>query len=314
MQNDLVVKHNALINASYRLGLVEQRLLLLSIIAIRRFGVDVSETSKITVTASDYMECFGVARQVAYQALKDGVQGIFGREFGYKELTNKGVKVVRSHWVSKIAYIDNTASVELYFTPDVISRVKELESHFTSYAIEQVAGLNSKYAVRLYEIAIAWRSKGHTNQIEMQELRNRLGLLDDEYKVTGDLKVRVLQKAIDEINEKTDITLSYEQHKQGRKIVGFTFFIANKQKKSVKNTEKGENRDENTVDMLTPVRMTDKQRLFFASKLSELPELGDFAPVGMEYSDYAKHIANELLDPVKAEFYRPYLKKLGFKP
>ena len=35
MKNDLVVKDNALINASYSLGLVEQRLILLAIVIIR---------------------------------------------------------------------------------------------------------------------------------------------------------------------------------------------------------------------------------------------------------------------------------------
>ncbi|OOR87522.1 hypothetical protein B0181_10215 [Moraxella caviae] len=311
MKNDLVVKHNVLINASYRLGLVEQRLLLLSIVAIRRYALEVSESTKITVTASDYMERFGVARQVAYQALKDGVQGIFGREFGYKELTDKGERVVRSHWVSKIAYIDNAASVELYFTPDVISRVRELESHFTSYELEQVAGLNSKYAVRLYEIVIAWRSKGQTNQISMQELRDRLGLLDDEYTAIHNFKARVLQSSIDEINEKTDINLTYEQHKQGRKIVGFTFTI--KQKSKPKQRKKDEQRDDNTLDMLAPIKMTDKQRLMFASKLANMSELGSRAPVGATMQEFADKIANDLLDSDKAEFYRPYLEKAGCK-
>ena len=254
MKNSLIAKHNTLINASYRLGLVEQRLLLLSIVAIRRYALEVSESTKITVTADDYIEHFGVARQVAYQALKDGVNGIFGREFGYKELTDKGERVVRSHWVSKIAYIDNTATVELYFTPDVISRVRELESHFTSYAIEQVAELNSKYAVRLYEIVIAWKNNGKTNQISIQDLRDRLGLLDDEYQKMELFKRKVLDLAVNQINNKTAITLSYEQHKQGRKIVGFTFTIKHKAHAKPKKSKKNADKDPKPQDQdeLTP--------------------------------------------------------------
>lgn len=35
MKNELVVKSNALINASYSLGLVEQRLILLAVVVLR---------------------------------------------------------------------------------------------------------------------------------------------------------------------------------------------------------------------------------------------------------------------------------------
>ena len=269
MKNSLIVKHNTLINASYRLGLVEQRLLLLSIVAIRHYALEVSESTKIIVTADDYMRHFGVTRQVAYQALKDGANGIFGREFGYKQLTDKGEKVVRSHWVSKIAYIDNVAIVELYFTPDVISRIRELESHFTSYAIEQVAELNSKYSVRLYEIVIAWKNNGKTNQISIKDLRDRLGLLDGEYKAIHNFKARVLDASIQEINEKTEINLSYEQHKQGRKIVGFTFTVKQKSKpKKLKTQEQ----DPKTPDIFD--NLTDKEREIIAQKNAYADQIG----------------------------------------
>ena len=71
-------------------------------------------------------------------------------------------------------------------------------------------------------------------------------------------------------------------------------------------------RDPHTVDMLAPIKMTDKQRQTFASKLAELGELGDYAPIGMSMKEYAKKIESDLLDPKKAEFYRPYLAKVGF--
>ena len=118
-KRNLVVKDNTLINASYRLGLVGQRLLLLAVVAIRQQGQKITADTKISLHADSYKEHFGVSRQVAYQALKDGCDGIFGREYSYKDITEQGERVVRSHWVSQIAYIEQTATVELYFTPDV---------------------------------------------------------------------------------------------------------------------------------------------------------------------------------------------------
>lgn len=295
MTKSVIVKHNSLINASYRLGLVEQRLLLLAISEIRRQKIPMNENSTITITADDYVNAFGVVRQVAYQALKDGASGIYQREFGWVEHTDKGVKIVRSRWASKIAYIDKTACVELSFTKDVLSRVQELAERFTKYELEQVACLNSKHSVRLYEIVIAWKGKGQTNQIAIDDLRGRMGLLDDEYTALHNFKSRVLQKAIDEINEKTGVNISYEQHKKGRVIVGFTFKVKEKNKrKAIKS-------------------LTDKQINAFAPKLAQLGELGHLAKDGASYDDFAKQIAQELKDSDKLAFYEPYLHQLGFK-
>ena len=65
----LVVKDNALMNASYNLDLVEQRLILLAIVEARESGKGINANDPLTVHA-DYINQFGVARQTTYQALK----------------------------------------------------------------------------------------------------------------------------------------------------------------------------------------------------------------------------------------------------
>lgn len=312
MAKNLVVKDNALINASYNLELVEQRLILLAIVEARASGKGITPNDQLTITASSYMNHFDTNRNASYKALKEACNNLFERQFSYIETNAKGnTEVVRSRWVSEIRYIDNEASVKLIFSPTVAPLITLLEKNFTSYELEQVAELNSKYAVRLYEIVIAWRSTSKTPMIAIDELRGRLGVLDDEYQITGDFKKRVLDYALKQINDKTDITITYEQHKQGRKIVGFTFAIKPKSQ-AIKTKKDSDSRDTNTFDMLAPISMTDKQRQLFASKLAELSELGEYAPSGASYQEYAKKIEKELLDPEKAEFYRPYLKQVGF--
>ncbi|UYZ75253.1 hypothetical protein LP123_03330 [Moraxella bovis] len=43
-----------------------------------------------------------------------------------------------------------------------------------------------------------------------------------------------------------------------------------------------------------------------------MPKLGSYAPVGASTDDYANKIADELLDPTKSEFYKPFLEVVGF--
>ena len=55
---------------------------------------------------------------------------------------------------------------------------------------------------------------GKTPQIELSEFRNRVGVEDNEYQRMELFKRRVLEPSIKQINEHTDITVTYEQHKK----------------------------------------------------------------------------------------------------
>ncbi|MFW1902078.1 RepB family plasmid replication initiator protein, partial [Acinetobacter oleivorans] len=82
--------------------------------------------------------------------------------------------------------------------------------------------LTCKYATRLYDLLIAWREVGKTPIFELPQLRKNLGVEDDEYQRMHHFKNRVLDTAITQSNEHTDIKTTYEQHKQGRTITGFS--------------------------------------------------------------------------------------------
>ncbi|WP_035336157.1 replication initiation protein RepM, partial [Acinetobacter junii] len=217
MKNGLVVKDNALINASYNLELTEQRLIMLAIINARESGQGITADSKLEIHASDYAKLFNVSIDASYKALREAVNNLFNRQFSYTTEYKRTGKtgVVRSRWVSRIFYVDDLALLEITFAPDVVPLVTRLEEHFTSYQAKQVAHLTSKYATRLYELLIAWREVGKVPQIEIGDFRNRLGLLDDEYTAMHNFKKRVLEPSIQQINEHTDVTVTYEQHKKG---------------------------------------------------------------------------------------------------
>lgn len=310
MKNSLVVKDNALINASYNLELTEQRLIMLAIINARESGQGITADSKLEIHASDYANLFNVSIDASYKALREAVNNLFNRQFSYTAEYKKTGKtgIVRSRWVSRIFYVDDLALLEITFAPDVVPLVTRLEEHFTSYQAKQVAHLTSKYATRLYELLIAWREVGKVPQIEIGAFRNRLGLLENDYTAMSDFKKRVLEPSIKQINEHTDITVTYEQHKKGRLISGFSFKL--KQKQSAKKVEA--KRDPNTPDFF--VKMTDAQRHLFANKMSEMPEMSKYSHGTESYQQFAVRIADMLLEPEKFRELYPILEKLGFKP
>lgn len=305
---ELVVKDNALINASYNLDLVEQRLILLAIVEARESGKGINANDPLEVHAEGYINQFGVHRNTAYQALKDACNDLFARQFSYQKINERGnIENYRSRWVSEIGYVDNEAVVKLIFAPAIVPLITRLEEHFTKYELQQVSNLSSAYAVRLYELLIAWRSTGSTPVIELSDFRQRIGVLDTEYKRMERFKTSVLELSIKQINEHTDITVKYEQHKKGRSISGFSFTFKQK-KKDNPSIE----RDPNTLDLFS--KMTDAQRHMFANKLSELPEMGRYSQGTESYPQFAVRIAEMLQDSEKIKELAPYLKKVGYMP
>jgi plasmid replication initiation protein len=306
MKNDLVVKDNVLINASYNLEVTEQRLILLSIIRARETGQGISADSKLEIHASDYASRFNVTKEAAYSALKNAVNNLFERKFSFKESrsdTDKEI-VVKSRWVSRIAYIDDLAKLEVTFAPDVVPLITRLEKHFTSYQLRQVSQLTSKYAIRLYEFLIAWREIGKTPVIPLFDFRETLGLEINEYQKMINFKNRVLEPAIKQINESTDIRVKYEQYKTGRAISGLSFTFKQKDNLSQKN--------KSSTELLE--KLSDSQRHLFAKKLSELPEMNKYSQGTESYQQFAVRIAEILQDPESIKELYPYLKQVGSMP
>mgnify|MGYP002712439172 CR=1 FL=1 len=309
MKTELIVKDNALINASYNLDLVEQRLILLAILEARESGKGINANDPLTVHAESYINQFGVHRNTAYQALKDACNDLFARQFSYQKINERGnIENYRSRWVSEIGYVDNEAVVKLIFAPAIVPLITRLEEHFTKYELQQVSNLSSAYAVRLYEILIAWRSTGKTPLITMYDFRQKIGVLETEYKRMYDFKKYVLDIALKQVNEHTDITVKVEQHKTGRSITGFSFSF--KQKKSATHSVESK-RDPNTLDLFS--KITDKQRHLFANKLSELPEMSKYSQGTESYQQFAVRIATMLQDAEKFKELIPLLRKLGFQ-
>lgn len=301
---ELVVKDNALIQASYTLDLAEQRLILLAIIEARSKSQGITQDTLLEIHASSYAKQFNINDKTAYTVVKDASKGLFDRYVTYHDKNPKNGKDRSFHcrWIDKTGIEPDSGIVYLRFTSDVIPLITRLESHFTSYEIDKVADLTSSYAIRLYEILISWREVGKTPKYEIDDLRSKLGVEPEQYKQMCNFKARVLELAIEQINKNTDITASYSQYKRGRAITAISFSF------KPKKTDKPATNDNGYI------KMTDSQVRLFSSKLAALPELGSNAPIGASVSDYAAIIANELRDTSQQQKYHKYLSKVGYQP
>ena len=293
---NLIVKDNALIEASHRLGEVEQRLVLLAILKARGVGdtVEQLKDKMLTIHADDYITNFGGTQQGAYKALKQAVMGLFEAKWGYKYLTNKGEQRVRYERFTQSAdYGQSEGAVKFMFANAIIPLLVELEKRFTTYEIEQVAQLSSSYAMRLYEFFMQHLDKKTGKgwlDISLDDLRFRFGLLPTEYKRMCDFKRDVLELSLKQINTKTDLSATYIQRKQGRIIVGFRFEFERKQKSTAQQTKQTANIDLNNL--------TDQERDIIAQKNAYADSIGATA-------EHRQNLINQALkqhqDAIQAE-------------
>ncbi|MDM1765933.1 MULTISPECIES: replication initiation protein RepM [unclassified Acinetobacter] len=300
MKKDLVKKSNSLTEAYYSLSVTEYRVLHMVFSALSEFEVNKEFYKKVrfTVRADDYMQLFNVDRATAYQALKDASERLFNRYFTYDEVIDESLGLyerMKARWVQKIGYIEKSASITLYLTPDVLSMVGQLKEKYTYFQLCQMADLSSIHAIRIYEMLMQWRSTKTVPSITIEELRDRLGIQPDEYPRMYDFKKRVLDYAVKIINENTDIIASYEQQKSGRHITGFVFKFKPKPSKS-KNTV-APKRDPNTVDIFTNI--TDAQIAKYSTILCKLGSISDLSNFP-DYPSFANWIAKILRDPESA--------------
>lgn len=302
MTKNLVVKTNRLNQAFQMLSLAEFHIVQLAIVDARNTGTGLTTDMPLKIDALRYADVFGTTRQNAYIRMKEAEETLFNRRFSFFD---EDGKLVKSRWISQVKYLDNEGAIEIVFTPAVvqgISRIDGVKEFFTQYLLTQTSQLKSVYSTRLYELLIQWRSTGETPIVNLQDFRAQLGIDENQYKLMSDFKKRVLDLAINDINEQTDIKVSYQQHKNGRLISGFSFSF--KQKKLASQSP-------NTLDLFS--KMTDKQRYLFANKLSELPEMSKYSQGTESYQQFAIRIANMLQDSERFRELLPLLRKVGFQ-
>jgi plasmid replication initiation protein len=226
----LVVKSNRLIEASYRLGMNEQRIILYAICRCREEQKGLFPDLPVTITADAFVKQFpSVDKSNVYGQLKEAMNSLYNRSVTIHDIdpATKKVRVRETRWISEKAYIDGAGHVQIVFTPEVIKYMTRLETEFTSYQLEKVGNMTSAYAVRIYELLAQHRDIGN-RMLNMVWLRETLQIPPDEYKLTTNFIRKVIDVAVDQINKHSDLTVSYKPVKTSRAITDFAFKIKSK--------------------------------------------------------------------------------------
>ena len=224
LKQTIVVKSNKLIEASYRLDLIEQRIILYAIVEARETQKGLTEDF-VTIEAKRFAQAFNMDESNVYGQLKEAMKTLFNRFIVSHDIHPESGKERTSmiRWISTASYIDGAGAVQLRFATDMLPYITRLETEFTSYRLEKIGRMTSVHAVRMYELLVQYLGIGK-REIEIVWLKETLGIAD-EYPRMDNFKRRVLEPALAQINEHSDIRVSYTQRKTGRTVSHLIFAI-----------------------------------------------------------------------------------------
>ena len=217
MPNDLVVvKANSLIEASYRLSIDEVRILALTI-----GTMDPKSNQKIfDFTVADFVREFPeISQDNAYKQIQAAIKRIYDRSVK----TEDKERITEFRWVSSRTYFKKEGRFRIAMTDEVMPYLTQLKGQFTQYQLKHIAYFNSAHSIRIYELITQYRSVG-SREITVEKLKEWLQV-EESYSRWNNFKARVLDPAISEINEKSDLFVEYEPIKKGRKVTGIEFSI-----------------------------------------------------------------------------------------
>jgi len=218
-----IVKSNQIIEASYRLSVAEQRVILSAISQVRR-DKPVTDEVLYSVTAAEIAKLCGTDPNTAYRDLQNAAERLQTRRVSLI-LEPDGVTIRSKRrrvtcWVQTVDYIDQEGRIEMRFGKDILPYLTGLQREFTRYALSDVAKMTSAYGIRLYELLVQW-PEGH-RVVALDDLRRWLQL-EDRYPSIKDFKRWVLDPAVEQINVHSPLMLTWEQRKTGRKVTHLVF-------------------------------------------------------------------------------------------
>ncbi|TCO70679.1 replication initiation protein [Marinisporobacter balticus] len=226
-ENYLVKKANSLIEASYKLTLNEQKLVLICASLIKKEDEDF-KTYQLSV--KHLADMLNMDYKIAYRELQKLTANLMSKVLKMYIPNRKKpdkLDVLQISWFSSVRYLTGEGIVEARFDPGLKPFMINLKKHFTSYQLKNIVSLRSTYSIRIYEILKQYQTIGERT-IKIEKLREILGIGDKQYPRYSNFKQKVLKVAYKEISENTDVSFEFEEIKLGRKIDKIKFIIKSK--------------------------------------------------------------------------------------
>lgn len=214
---------NLLVRAAHGLNLVEKRIVMACVSQLDSMRVGEREEysqSLVRLSAKTYGDGFGIDMRNAYFELKSASERLFERYIVMMRETPKGMKEHKFRWVSGVMYQEGAGIIELNFTREVMPFLTLLRNNYTSYNLGMASALRSVYSWRLLELFKSWETTKELF-ITLEDFRRTMEI--PESYVYADVRVKCIDVAVKELQEKNNMVITWTPIKKSRAVTSLRF-------------------------------------------------------------------------------------------
>ena len=240
-----VVEHNSLITSIAKMDKTPLKMFELAVSCI-----DTEEPPKdhtVYLSKEELFTFFKVSDNDKHSRFKQAVENMQKQAFfKIKEKKEHGFEFENIVPIPYVKWTDYHDEVTIRFSPEIMPYLINLKKNFTQHALSDISELNSKHSIILYRwLSMNYNQYEHYSymggrreeqveayrnpSISIRELREMTDIVN-EYKLFADLEKWILKKPLEEINDHTSFTVTYDKVKKGRSIDSIVFHIMRKRR------------------------------------------------------------------------------------
>jgi plasmid replication initiation protein len=219
----LIVKGNIFNESKIgNITLVEYRLLL---IALSKISPLMDKLDFICFSSNDFCNLLNLQKRGMYTHIKKAAKDLASRTLTIEDKQKRKGRTFA--YLEEIKY--DESNIMLKFHANLEEHILNIRKKggYTKYFIKNILNLKSLYSVRIYELLKQYENLGKRS-IDLTKLKELVGATNKSYNKISNFRLHVLNKSIQEINILTDITINFEEIKEGRAVKTFLFYIKSK--------------------------------------------------------------------------------------
>jgi plasmid replication initiation protein len=157
-----------------------------------------------------------------YRYIKQTIKALSDKSIWLK-LDNGSETLMR--WINKAWINQKSGMIKLRLDDDMKPYLLQLKDRFTQYELFYTLAMKSQYSIRLYEILKSYENQNQ-KKFDIEELKKMLSA--EKYKRYPDFRRYVLDISLREINAFSDVNVTYQVVKDGRRYANIVFSTSQK--------------------------------------------------------------------------------------
>jgi len=223
--NEVAMANQMIMYSASNLTLDEVKLLRFIIMQTKKGDQELYE---LELSAKNLAKVLDIKPKDLYKRLKTMTKHILAEVIEIED--KKAKKCAQFHWVDDCEYDNGIIKIKIAekLKPFLI----RLRGDFTRYELSEIIGLNSIYAIRIYEVIRRYMDDNdlpyadHSTEISISmEVLRKITNTEKKFERYSNFKTKVIDVAVREINRCSKYHVTAEPYKSGRAIVGFDFGV-----------------------------------------------------------------------------------------